>query len=162
LLELAPDVARVRADQLQLTDPHANAVLERHVARLGEGRDAPAASAVPLPRAGSLAPMIMYLSPIPSDDRRAHARATLIVMVPAVRKDVPKAPVLQGLFNFTPAEARVARGIAQGRTIADIAAELGLSNETVRSQRKSALAKTGCARNIDLAVVLTSASLLPE
>jgi DNA-binding CsgD family transcriptional regulator len=48
------------------------------------------------------------------------------------------------------------------RSTRGIAAGLNLSPETVRKQLKAALAKTGCARNIDLAVLLaTPASSIP-
>ena len=67
------------------------------------------------------------------------------------------AEVLQGLFNLTPAEARVARAVAARETIDSVAASLNLSRETVRSQLKAALAKIGVVRQIDLAVMLAGA-----
>jgi DNA-binding CsgD family transcriptional regulator len=60
---------------------------------------------------------------------------------------------------MTPAEARVAHAVAQCQTIGAIADSFGLSQETVRSQLKSALAKTGVARKLDLATVLAGACL---
>ena len=69
---------------------------------------------------------------------------------------VPTAEVLQGLFDLTPAEARVARAIAERRTVEAIAGMLGVSRETVRTQLKSVLAKTGMARQADLAALLAA------
>jgi hypothetical protein len=54
---------------------------------------------------------------------------------------MPDSVVLQGLFNLTPAEARVARGVAQRLTVDRIAGGLGRSQETVRTQLKAVLAK---------------------
>jgi hypothetical protein len=39
--------------------------------------------------------------------------------------------LLQGLFDLSPAEARVARGIAERQTLEAIADDLGISRETV-------------------------------
>jgi DNA-binding CsgD family transcriptional regulator len=83
----------------------------------------------------------------------------ILVLAPVTAKDVPSVAVLQGLFEMTPAEARVAHAVAQCRTVGAIADSFGLSPETVRSQLKSALAKTGVARKLDLAVVLAGACL---
>ena len=65
--------------------------------------------------------------------------------------------LLQGLFDLSPAEARVACGIAERQTIEAIADELGVSRETVRCQLKSVLAKTGTKRQLDLALLLVGA-----
>ena len=53
------------------------------------------------------------------------------MVTPVVPSEVPTAEVLQGLFDLTPAEARVARGIGEGRTIETIAMAFGTSRETV-------------------------------
>jgi DNA-binding CsgD family transcriptional regulator len=83
----------------------------------------------------------------------------IVIAAPVVSRDIPSVAVLQGLFNMTPAEARVTRAVAQRRTIVETARGLELSQETVRSQLKAALAKTGFRRKLDLAVMLTSACL---
>ena len=75
-------------------------------------------------------------------------------MTPVNRGVVPNAEVLSGLFDLTPAEARVAREIASGETINTIAQARTLSRETVRNQLKGVLAKTGLSRQSDLAALL--------
>jgi DNA-binding CsgD family transcriptional regulator len=82
-----------------------------------------------------------------------------VIAAQVAPRDIPSDAVLQGLFNMTPAEARVTRAVAQRCTIAETARRLELSQETVRSQLKAALAKTGLSRKLDLAVMLTSACL---
>jgi DNA-binding CsgD family transcriptional regulator len=59
------------------------------------------------------------------------------------------------LFDLTPAEARVARSIASGKTIESIATDGGVSRETVRSHVRSVLAKTGCDRQAEIVALLT-------
>lgn len=51
---------------------------------------------------------------------------------------------------LTPAEARVAVGLAQGHSLNSMSTTSGLSIFTLRSQAHSAMTKTGCHRQIDL------------
>jgi DNA-binding CsgD family transcriptional regulator len=67
--------------------------------------------------------------------------------------------VLQGLFDLTPAEARVAAAIAEGRTVEVIAAAANVSHETVRSQLKAVLGKAGVSRQVDLVQLLAGIAL---
>jgi DNA-binding CsgD family transcriptional regulator len=55
-----------------------------------------------------------------------------------------------GSFGLTRAELRVARAIAAGRRITDVAGEWGISTHTIRGQLKSVFAKTGTHRQAEL------------
>jgi DNA-binding CsgD family transcriptional regulator len=92
------------------------------------------------------------LSPL----RVGHAgrAAALLIATPVEPRAVPGAEVLQGLFDLTTAEARIARAIGEGGTIRDIAGRCGVSHETVRNQLKAVLAKTGLRRQAELAGLL--------
>jgi DNA-binding CsgD family transcriptional regulator len=68
---------------------------------------------------------------------------------------VPGAEVLQGLFDLTAAEARIAHAIGEGGMIRDIAGRFGVSPETARNQLKAVLAKTGMKRQAELTSLLT-------
>lgn len=57
---------------------------------------------------------------------------------------------LARMLGLTPAEARVAAGLALGRGPASLAEEAGVSLHTVRTQTKSILAKTGLGRQVEL------------
>jgi DNA-binding CsgD family transcriptional regulator len=77
----------------------------------------------------------------------------------------PKAPsedVLNGLFDLSPAEIKVAQGIVSGKTIDSVALDLKLSRETVRGQLKSVFAKTGTGRQAELVGLLAGARLPGE
>jgi DNA-binding CsgD family transcriptional regulator len=87
--------------------------------------------------------------------------AFVAVVTPIDRGAVPTANVLQGLFDLTPAEARVARAIAEGNAITDIAPSLSVTEGTVRTQLKAVLAKTGLHRQAEL-VALLAGSALPH
>jgi DNA-binding CsgD family transcriptional regulator len=157
---LMPDVARRSRAQLQLVNSAADAVFSDALARFESDEGCEGASPVPIPAAGVQLPMLMHVIGVRGTTGELFAGALAILAVtPVTPKDVPTALVLEGLFNMTPAEARVARAAAQRQTIQEIATGLGLSPETVRTQLKAALAKTGVARNIDLAVMLAGACL---
>ena len=53
---------------------------------------------------------------------------------------------LQRLFQLTPAEARIAQGLANGMSLAEIAREQRAHLQTVRKQLKAVFAKTGTHR----------------
>lgn len=53
-------------------------------------------------------------------------------------------------LGFSPAETALTRALADGRTLAEHAADRGVTLETVRSQLKSAMAKVGVSRQTDL------------
>jgi len=59
------------------------------------------------------------------------------------------APALSGAFGFTPAESRVAVCMAQGCTVREIAALLGVAPSTVRSHLDAVMVKLGVARKLD-------------
>jgi DNA-binding CsgD family transcriptional regulator len=85
--------------------------------------------------------------------------AAILIVIPVLPRPVPNPEILRGLFGLSPAEARVARGIATRQTIDVIADRCGVSRETVRSQLKTVLAKTGTKRQVDLAVLLAGLRL---
>jgi DNA-binding CsgD family transcriptional regulator len=68
---------------------------------------------------------------------------------------------LQALFRLTPTEARIAQGLADGKTIAEIAATHRATLQTVRTQLKSIFAKTGTNRQAQcVAVILRSVATI--
>lgn len=67
---------------------------------------------------------------------------------------------LQQIFDLTPAEARVAVGIASGKDLSDLAVTYGVSVGTVRNQLKSIFAKTGINKQTEIVRVVTNISRL--
>jgi DNA-binding CsgD family transcriptional regulator len=126
----------------------------RHVGPAAE----PVAS-IPLPAEEGHPPLIFHLLPVrgAGHDIFSQAEAVLIV-TPVEPRKVPTAQVLGGLFDLTPAEARVARHIGEGKATEAIAKQLGVGVETVRTQVRAILRKTGMARRIDLAALLAGVS----
>jgi DNA-binding CsgD family transcriptional regulator/PAS domain-containing protein len=86
--------------------------------------------------------------------------AVSILAIDTSLRPEPDVPLLCELFSFTPAEARVAGKLALGRSLEEIAVELGISLETVRTHAKRALSKTGTDRQGELiSLILRSVPL---
>jgi len=62
--------------------------------------------------------------------------------------------VLQQLYGFTPAEARLAAALANGQSLDTIAVQFMLSKNTLRSQLKSCFNKTGTVRQAELVKII--------
>jgi DNA-binding CsgD family transcriptional regulator len=99
--------------------------------------------------------MIVHVLPIKGLARDVFSRASVVVLVtPVVIADVPTAEVIQGLFDLTPTEARVARALGRGETVAEIAASNRVAQPTVRNQIREIFSKTGVNRQADLVGLL--------
>ncbi|TCV71469.1 helix-turn-helix transcriptional regulator [Neorhizobium sp. S3-V5DH] len=131
-----------------------NEALERYRARA-----VPTVQSLPMvPRNGAPA-LILHLLPVRRAARDIFSRSMAVLAVTEVGKvGAPDMRVLSGLFDLTPAEARVARGIALGQTTETIAASLGISLETARSHLKRIMQKTGTTRQAELVLLLSGLS----
>ncbi len=76
-------------------------------------------------------------------------RAGVLVLTSLSPPQAPPIGLMQSLFNLTPAEARVASGLAAGETIDDLAANGKVSRNTIRSQLRVIMEKTGCHRQAE-------------
>jgi DNA-binding CsgD family transcriptional regulator len=158
--QLMPSLFQDRRERLVLTDAAADALL---AVALREDLFAGArtvVSSIPVAATERHAPLILHLLPVCGAAHDLFTRATsLLVVTPVDRAIVPNAHVLQGLFDLTPAEARVARGIGEAQSIDTVALSLGVSSETVRTQLKAVLSKTGLSRQQELISLLAGKAL---
>jgi DNA-binding CsgD family transcriptional regulator len=76
--------------------------------------------------------------------------AAAVLVVDSESGTEPDLAILRELFSLTPAEARITGQLALGRSVDEIAHEAGTSIETVRSQVRSILSKTGTTRQGEL------------
>jgi DNA-binding CsgD family transcriptional regulator len=120
------------------------------------------ARAIPLAAAARLPPSVVHVFPVQGaiqDTADAEAASCIVVITTVSRPRIASAKVLQDLFDLTPAEARVAHGIAAGKTVHDLAREAGLALGTIRQQLKSVFSKTGVSRQADLVALLVGSAL---
>ena len=113
----------------------------------------------PVRDTGAVAMMVAHVIPIRLSARDIFIRCAAVLLLTAVT--LPQAPpveLVQSLFDLTPAEARVARNLASGKTVDDIASDSRISPNTIRTQIRGVLEKTGCTRQVDVVALLTGIS----
>lgn len=153
---LIPTVVEDRSNRIVLADSAADAILEETVQRLAVEGVPGQSRSIPIPSADGNPPMIVHITPVRGVARDVFSQSrALLLITPVDRKLVPAAEVLQGLFDLTPAEARVARAIALGKSVEAISIAHGTSRETVRKQLAAILNKTGLARQAELVSLLS-------
>jgi DNA-binding CsgD family transcriptional regulator len=79
-----------------------------------------------------------------------------ILVLSRPKTDQNNASLLLSLFDLTAAELDVAKGLAAGLTVKQIAANKGRSVATIRNQLRNVMAKTGSSRQADLIILLNS------
>ena len=142
-----------------LADPAADRLLAEALQTLAAVGLASTRS-IPVPATEAEPPAVAHVLPVKRSARDLFTAASAIVVITPLAQDrLPGLSVLEGLFDLTPAEARVARGITGCRTVEQIAAESGTSPQTVRSQLKSVMAKTGVNRQVELVRLLSGVAL---
>jgi DNA-binding CsgD family transcriptional regulator len=144
-------------DRIALADAGANALLSEAIENLNLSQYQFGARSIAVPSDGENAAVIVHLIPV---RRSAHdifgPAMGILVVTPLGSSQTLPDDLLSGLFDLSPAEIRAANGLLGGKTIDDLAVEFGLSRETIRSQMKAVLAKTGTARQADLVSLLAN------
>jgi DNA-binding CsgD family transcriptional regulator len=155
LIEALTDLVRWRAqDRVSLADASADAMLRAALSRLDSGGPVTPRSFAVRDSEGTAA-MVAHLVPIRGAALDIFSRCEgVLVLTPATAPQAPPIELIQSLFDLTAAEARVARGLAAGDSLDDIAAAGGVSRNTIRSQLRGALEKTGCGRQAELVALL--------
>jgi len=132
---------------LSYLDAHAWRDVASLVARLEQG-DQPSFEVTAVDRNGNAALLsLRRIYGSATDVLAAHA-AVAICAVRPLRADCEQS--LTSYFGLTAAESRVARLLTQGRSPAQIAEQLHLSLNTVRSHKTAVLRKTGTSRQAEL------------
>jgi DNA-binding CsgD family transcriptional regulator len=158
LIESSNDYLIWRAfDRVRLKDNAADLQLHNAIA------DSPSAAGVrsfPMRNEGGSNLRVAHIIPIRLSARDIFVRCAFVfAIMPLTRPQAPPVELVQSLFDLTPAEARVARGLASGKTTEDIASDSGVALSTVRTQMRSVLEKTGCARQVDVVSLLSGIML---
>jgi DNA-binding CsgD family transcriptional regulator len=154
---LFDDQIRVKERRLHVGDMAARSALDDFYDRLRNTSDL-----VPLPcepiavRRRDNGPVILRILPVPPAARVPFLGARAIVTLTAVApRPGPHAGLLTGAFGLTPAEARLASIIAEGRTPEHAAEELKVTKATVRNHLKAVFAKTETRRQSELVALLS-------
>lgn len=160
LIEALPDHVQWRAhNRISLADGRANELLWASLAALDTDPES-AVRSFPLRDGDNRAAMVVHVVPIRRSAHDIFMRSfALLVVTPIAAPAAPPVELMRSLFDLTPSEARVAGGIAKGETLDEIASTGGVAMSTVRSQMRSVLEKTGCARQAEVVALLASVNL---
>jgi len=90
-----------------------------------------------------------------------EAGPAAVVYVSGLDNNQPLERLVSQIFDLTPSEAHLAALLATGLSLAEAAARLELTENTVRSYCKTVLSKTGVSRQADLVrLILRSVAVL--
>jgi DNA-binding CsgD family transcriptional regulator len=143
------------ADRVTLTDRRADALLSEGLQRMGQP-DNRGMRSFPVRHGETGDLFVGHLVPLRLSARDIFARgAAVFVLMPINGPSAPPVELMRSLFDLTPAEARVARGLVDRRTVDEIADEFGVSPNTIRVQVRALLEKTGVHRQTDLVALLS-------
>jgi DNA-binding CsgD family transcriptional regulator len=149
------------AQRCSMTDQRADSLLQAVLERMNARPcSSSAPHSLPAPGRPDRPPMIVHVVPILRAAQDVFNSAACLLVVTELNSTAgPDATILRGLFDLTPAEARVAQAVAQGMAPSEIATRLDVSIGTVRTHLKSAFAKTGTTRQTELAILLSRTRL---
>jgi DNA-binding CsgD family transcriptional regulator len=155
LMERLSDHVHWRAqDRFVLKDSQADALLRGAIDTLqsdGVGSN----RSFPVRGSDAQVALIAHVVPICRSARDLFAQSVgVLILMPAKTPQAPSVELVQSLFDLTAAEARVARSLTMGQTVEEIASEKGVSLNTVRSQVRGVLEKTGSRRQADVMALL--------
>jgi DNA-binding CsgD family transcriptional regulator len=109
-------------------------------------------------RASGGVPLVLVATPLGAENPiaavAAPVRCVVFVLEEKLRADSMLAERLQRLYGFTASEAHVAIGVASSASLEELAVERGTKIGTIRTQVKSALAKTGARKQAELATLV--------
>jgi DNA-binding CsgD family transcriptional regulator len=154
---LFDDQMRIKGRRLHVCDVEARSLLEKLYDRFRVTSDLAALPCEPIVvRRRDQAPVILRILPVPAAARVPFLGARALVTLTAMeRRRGPHATLLAGAFGLTPAEARLAAIIAEGRNPERAAEELNIAKATARNHLKAIFAKTATRRQSELVALLS-------
>jgi DNA-binding CsgD family transcriptional regulator len=157
LIEALDGYIRWKAnDRISLCDKPSDELMRNAVAAIAHGGDESVARSFPVRNIESEEAMVVHFIPIRLSARDIFVRgAAALILTPVTLPQAPPVELVQSLFDLTPAEARVARSLASGKTVEEIAAESRVSANTVRTHVRGVLEKTGRTRQAEVVALLT-------
>lgn len=107
-------------------------------------------------------PLLARVVLLDDDGNADLSRRALLILCDPEHRSEPSQDLLMQAFEFTSAEARVARQLACGESLEEIAQQHGVALGTVRSQVKAIFAKAGTRRQVELVALLGRVGIARE
>jgi DNA-binding CsgD family transcriptional regulator len=101
-------------------------------------------------------PLVAEVIPVSVALNALHPVLAIVTLADLERNSSPPCSVLlEQAFGLTPAEARLASQIVEGKTLSDISKDGGIARETLRTRLKYVFQKTRTRRQAELALLLS-------
>ena len=157
--ELAGSLNWQSQQRLFLQNAEANTLLQKALPALNNS-GVTAVSSFPMKGADGRAAHVAHLVPMRRAAQDIFTRAyALLIFTPVTTKRSPPVELLRSLFDLTVAEARVARGLASGQSLDEVAEQGGVSRNTVRTQLQQVMGKMGCERQAEVTAMLANVTV---
>ncbi|WP_254023235.1 helix-turn-helix transcriptional regulator [Mesorhizobium ventifaucium] len=140
---------------MAIADQTANALFQRAIA---QNRDRVVRS-IPVAATKGRPALVVQLLPLRRAAHDIFSGADVLVVATTVGTGatVPSPNVLSGLFDLTPAEARLAVELASGHSVQEAAMEIGIAVKSARTYLERIFRKTETSRQSELVALLKSA-----
>ncbi|TPM30884.1 helix-turn-helix transcriptional regulator [Mesorhizobium sp. B2-3-4] len=158
LLEALPQVFVPTAfDGLAIADAEANRLFQQ-TTTYGTDVEMPVRS-IPIPPGEDRDAMIVHIIPLRRLAHELFSGADMLIAATALNPTnlVPSPTVLTGLFDLTPAEARLAAALSAGDNLKAVAARTNITYSTARTYLERIFAKTGTHHQAQLVALLKGA-----
>jgi DNA-binding CsgD family transcriptional regulator len=141
-------------DMVQFASEPAQALLMEALSNVARSRNGFGRS-IPVRATRTDPAFVVHVVPLRGDGLDVFSGALSVVFITSmVPSTSPPAPLLQALFDLTPAEARMASQITAGKSIEQISSATGVAQNTIRTHLKSIFQKTGVQRQAELVSLL--------
>lgn len=160
LLEGMPGVFRPAAHgRLAIADASADTLFQEAVV---QHRQEPVVRSIPVQASEGQPSLIVHVLPLRRAAHDIFSGGDILVAATAVSASamVPSPTILTGLFDLTPAEARLAIALASGRSLQAAAMEGRVTLKTGRTYLERIFRKTGTSHQGQLVALLKSAQAL--
>ena len=142
-----------RRDGINLVERGANQRFRETLDQIDRGQTAGCSLA--LRSTDDLVPSVLHVLPLPGQARDIFSGSMALLAIASGRSQMSLGDgVLEALFDLTPAEARLARDLAEGETLKAASRERGVSPETNRVHLKRIFQKVGVGRQTELVTLL--------
>lgn len=148
-------------DRLVLAGKAADALLQQTL-MAGQGAIKPAVRSIPVAARDDRPALILHVLPLRRAAHEIFSGADMLLIATPVGASlmVPSPTILTGLFDLSPAEARLAAALAAGSVLKEASAQNGITVKTARSYLEQIFRKTGTRQQSELVALLKSASVL--
>lgn len=139
-----------------LSDPMADTLLKETIVSAVAGRLV--ARSIPMAGDGKRPAAIIHVLPLSGTAHDVFSNASVLVVATALDMSakLPDLALLQGLFDLSPMEAKIAKGLCAGLALKQVAEEAEIQLSTARSYLEAIFRKTGAHQQSQLVALLKS------